>query len=790
MASVNRLSFTGWINYAFIVACFFNMVAGSGSAQAEVLVRHEFNKGVGKWTANSMVKVIGSSGEGTRLKLEAPDPYLVGPPGRFPPGKPVKLTIRMRSNGEPFGQIYHGLRFTEESSKVFEVNPDGQWHEYVVWLPPLEDRARLRFDPPCGGDTVELAWILVEAGPTKPAEAWARPSELRGKKMIAGGQFTTAGGDRAVTSRFLARNPELTAVLPYDGLIIPAVIDAKWSDKMELPREDRFLHGVVWNATRIPPEAVEAIAVELNSVKWRGITDNFLNFSMIDSTRGRHMPDFANDADWVILEHNARQAARLCRLAGMKGFWLDTEQYGNYRWRTKSGTPEFDASKPGNLKFPLGKDKPEVLRKRGRQWIRAVQGELPKIKIMITFAWSPDANEYEPIRGANAFLDGVLEGIEAPGQLIHGYENTFYFGQAAGTKYTREGFPGGRDRFETARANIRKWRSFSANPGKYDTFLRTGMAAWVEDDPWAVWDGWPSGGPESFWSNLPLALAYSDEYVWVWSEHTRYEHPPKGGINPFLSSLRNSTFNIGNELVAKLDENFQTDPLQSGWHFDFDMMALAGARKAGHHVSLMSLENIPYQWQAGSGTLKVQSLPAGQQRRRFVHPIRMPAKEGRLHSSIDFQAVSLGGDPAQSLQLGLFTADIPSHRDSLSLRIFGDGRAVFVLDRNGFAQEFPTGPPGQLMAGKNYRLAFEKQGSANSVDVSLAEIPGDAAMKCLFQVAIPLTPTASLPEFDELGVALAEGLTPEPAKEAVSRVAPLACLIRRVCFNCPVPKGK
>ena len=85
-----------------------------------------------------------------------------------------------------------------------------------------------------------------------------------------------------------------------------------------------------------------------------------------------------------------------------------------------------------------------MLRKRGRQWIRAVQGELPKIKIMITFAWSPDANEYEPIRGANAFLDGVLEGIEAPGQLIHGYENTFYFGQAAGTKYTREGFPGGR----------------------------------------------------------------------------------------------------------------------------------------------------------------------------------------------------------------------------------------------------------------------------------------------------------------------------------------------------------
>ena len=62
----------------------------------------------------------------------------------------------------------------------------------------------------------------------------------------------------------------------------------------------------------------------------------------------------------------------------MKGFWLDTEQYGNYRWRTESGVPEFDPKRPGNLKFPLGKDEDAVLRKRGRQWIEAVQKELPQ----------------------------------------------------------------------------------------------------------------------------------------------------------------------------------------------------------------------------------------------------------------------------------------------------------------------------------------------------------------------------------------------------------------------------
>jgi hypothetical protein len=91
-------------------------------------------------------------------------------------------------------------------------------------------------------------------------------------------------------------------------------------------------------------------------------------------------------------------ATRLCREAHLQGFWLETEQYGNYRWRTKSGVPEFETHRPANLKFPLGKD-------------------------------SPDAVGYEPLQGSIPFLDGVLDGIEPPGQLIHGYENTFYHSQ-------------------------------------------------------------------------------------------------------------------------------------------------------------------------------------------------------------------------------------------------------------------------------------------------------------------------------------------------------------------------
>ena len=768
---------------------FLLLPQGTDPAQATLLANYTFTQGLAPWTPNAQIKLLGTSNEGARLALQAPDPFLVSPALNFPAGKPVTVTLRMRSSGEPEGQFYFGKEFSEANLQSFEVFPDGKWHEYTVRLPAQAPGAFLRFDPPCGGQPLELTFIRVETGLPIPLEPWATPAQLRGKKMVCGGQFTTSGGDQAVTSRYLAQHPEFTASFPYDGLIIPALIDAKWSKTMGLPEEDRFLHGVVWNSTRIPPAAIDAIATDLKSVKWRGLTDNFLNYSMIDSTRGRFMPDFTNDNDWAILEHNARQAARLCRLTGMKGFWLDTEQYGNYRWRTESGVPEFDPKRPTNLKFPLGKDTPEVLRKRGAQWIRAVQEELPGVKIIITFAWSPDANGYEPIKGANGFLNGILDGIQKPAQLIHGYENTFYFGQGPGTKHTRDGFPGGRERFESTRAKIRQWRAFSSNPEKYDAFLRTGMAAWVEDDPWANWPGWPSGGTESFWSNLPLALATSDEYVWVWSEHTRYGVDAKAPVNPFLSALRNRTFNTGQEQVPSLTEDFQTDPLQNGWHFDFDMLAIAGAKKTGHQVPLMSTENMPYHWDPSAKALAVQSQPPILQRRRFARPIASPTTTKPWNASIHFQVEQFGSNPDNPLLLGLFTADQPAGRDSLTLRLNGPDTTTLVLDRDGQTRQVPVQLPGGLRPGQPYALACQLQPASQSspatLTLSLSESTGTTG-KPLFQTSLPLPGSNSLPAFDEIAVALWESPSVPTAPATPATEKPSRLLVQRVQLK-PAP---
>ncbi len=717
----------------------------------------DFTKATPGWVANGMVTNARTTTEGWVMEVKAPDPALTGPPMDWPAGQFGLVTLRMRSDSDALGQLYYGIEFSELKSRAFAVQNDGQWHDYRIPLPPLPPGARLRLDPSHQAGTVALAWIRVESSPEKFEEPWVSARELRGKKIVVGGQYATTGGDAAVTSRYLARHPTFFDSCPFDGMVVPVVLDAVWAERLGLPRRDYFLHELLWNTVKLPFEALGPAVADLNSLDWGGVTDSFLNYTLIDGARGRFTPDLADDHDWAIVEHNAAMAARLCREAKLQGFWLDTEQYGNYRWRTASGVPEFDTNRPANLKFPLGKDTPEVLRKRGAQWIKAVQAELPAVKIMITFAWSPDADGYGPLKGTTGFLNGVLDAIQAPAQLIHGYENTFYYGQGPGTKHTKDGFPGDRGRFEAARASMRSWRSLSSNPAKYDAFVKVGMAAWIEDDPWNLWSGWPSGTKDSFWSNLPLALAYSDEYVWVWSEHTRYGQASNTGLNPFLASLRNRTFNAGREEVATLLEDFAADPMARGWHFDFDMLAIGRKLAPAHAVPLMSADAVPYVWEEAAHGVRVRGeLPSGLagQRRRFVHPIQPLSRNQSFHAELDFQVDTFGDRLDDPMVLGLFSSEQPIQSESLSLQIAGPEQVRVVLAGKGKPQTAALSISGGMKTGEVYRLAFDFDHAAGRVQATVSEASSGASQAAQIQSGGAVASERFA--WDELGIALWE----------------------------------
>ena len=712
------------------ILCCYSTLAVSG----EPVAFWDFKNDMQGWQANALITDSQHSADGLTFNVLSPDPFLTSPEIDCPAGQFLVVTLRMKSTGNTNGQLYFGQQFSENNSRNFNVKNDSQWHDYRITLASPGAGTRFRLDPSNTDGKVSVAWMRIEAFVELPMETWATPRELRDKKFIGGGLYTVYGEESAITPKFIAQHPEFVDSYPFDGIVLPAPLSREWVNslgltKMGMPWRPAFLNELLWNKIRIPDEAVAAVLNDLKSMRRGSLTDNFLIFGMVDGARGLKTPDLADDADWTIVEHNARLAARLCRDGKLKGFWLDTEQYGYYRWRTQSGTPEFDPEQPQGLHFPLGKDTPEVLRRRGSQWIKAVQAEFPDIKIMTTFAWSPDSNGYGPLTGVIPFLDGVLEGIEEPGHIIHGHENTFYFGQPKGTTHayaTENGFPGDRNRYDSAQAEIRAWSSLSNNPEKYNKFVQVGMAAWIEDHPWNLPDGWPIGSKASLWSNLPLALAYTDEYVWVWSEHTKYGQPHLREVNPFLASLNNQTFNTKREATASFTEDFATDPMQCGWYFDFDMLAIGRKVDPDHEAAVMTTKAIPFNWDQKGLALNVTGANSKRltgQRRRFVRPLTVAATRGSFQASIDFRIDSFGSQQNNPMVLGLFNSESAMTNHSLTLQIAGKDHVNLVVQFAGVAvQTLPMAFPEGLNTEQTYRISLDFNGPQRMLDATLRNL--------------------------------------------------------------------
>lgn len=606
------------------------------------------------------------------------------------------------------------------------------------------------------------AWA-EDPGPRRQPAAgnWARPAELRTKKLIDAGIYTM---DSPVNARWLADHPEFTTAHPFDGIAVRLPLAAEWCQEEGLPEGARF-DDVVWKTRPVPYAAVAGAVADLKRTRWGPLTDNFLWWNLRGGTKKLAGADPESDDDWKAIEHNAALAARVCKEAGLKGLLFDTEQYGAF---------------PGTKShYPFGKAKPEVLRKRGRAWMKAVQQECPDIVVLFTFAWSPDLDAAGFLAGVKDFIDGMLDGIDGKARLVHGYENTFYYGQRAGSRFTKDGFRGDRARYDEAVAAMRTWRSYSGDPAKFDRHVRVGMAAWLESDPWNLWSGWPSGTRETIWSNVPLALAASEEYVWCWSEHTNFLHtltdpvPGRTGLNPYLASLTNQTFNTGKEAATRFDEDFATDPLAKGWYFDFDMLDVGRKRSPDQAMPVLLREGVPYRWVPREKHLLVGNAwaagPDGKgvarhdrQRRRFVRPVREAGPAATVEAAVDFDIGSFGADPENPVVVGLFHSDRPVDRGSVSLRIAGPNAATIVVA--GTAGAWTSKPGTGLKAGRKYRFAVALDGPSGVLDARLTE-PADGTVVCELRGRLPAGVNGL--SWDEVGVAQPDWrLTDTPPQEA------------------------
>ena len=136
----------------------------------------DFSQGTHGWVAAHAVENLRTTPEGLAFDCVGDDPYIwSGPIPSWPRDSRVLLTIRMRSEADPAGEVFYGNRFRAGQSARFTVRNDGQWHEYDVLLPPQKAGSRLRIDPAAGTGPIVIGWIRATAVRPLMATAPAPP---------------------------------------------------------------------------------------------------------------------------------------------------------------------------------------------------------------------------------------------------------------------------------------------------------------------------------------------------------------------------------------------------------------------------------------------------------------------------------------------------------------------------------------------------------------------------------------------------------------------------------------
>lgn len=125
---------------------------------------------VGVWEAEVEVRDLRSNLIGLLFESIGSNPIILSPPVTYPHGGSLRITIRMKTDASPpgTGKFYlgrEGLSFSSGDyyAGSFDVNPDGDWHEYEVVVPSWgRTRTFLRLDPVTSTGRVGIAWIKVE----------------------------------------------------------------------------------------------------------------------------------------------------------------------------------------------------------------------------------------------------------------------------------------------------------------------------------------------------------------------------------------------------------------------------------------------------------------------------------------------------------------------------------------------------------------------------------------------------------------------------------------------------
>ncbi len=287
---------------------------------------------------------------------------------------------------------------------------------------------------------------------------------------------------------------------PFDGIIFRL---REWNHAFD-PRP--------WNEADLKPQLDDLAAIE-----WKTFTDNFLCLYAANNWK----MDWFNDEQWKGITANLQLTARAAKIGRCVGVVFDPEPYGDNPWAYAESQGRSFAEVEAQV------------RRRGAQFMAALQTEMPEVRVLTFFHQSlfadllarPDLQDRQLQLSKqhwgllSAFWNGALEAASPGARVIDGYEMAYYF-------TAREPFYQAYHRM--------KQSSLTLVPPelrtKHAVNFQAGMALYMDQvlglrqpvEQYLSTYLTPEQRASWFEHNVYYALTTSDEYVWCYSERMNW----------------------------------------------------------------------------------------------------------------------------------------------------------------------------------------------------------------------------------------------------------------------------
>ena len=306
--------------------------------------------------------------------------------------------------------------------------------------------------------------------------------------------------------KYVRKNIRNMEQMPFDGIIFNA---------------DEYKHGFdcekKWTEQEFSP-----IIEDLKNIKWEKFTDNFI-FMRLSPTE----MDWFNDQHWNVMLNNVRLLAKAAWIGQCKGVCIDAEGYG----KPSPWVYDWNGQKIIHYDSKTYDEYAQQVRKRGKQFIEAIQQEFdrPKLLFFVMLSIYDDLLEDEHLDVNSVkdklknhryalyyhFINGMLDGLKPGTELMDGNEHAYY--------YTSK------SEFDKAFADIKQRYLFLIAPEnrmKYVSQVKVSSAMYMDQifgfrmQPGNSIGGYLTESDRSklFEHNLFYGLNTSEEYVWCYSE--------------------------------------------------------------------------------------------------------------------------------------------------------------------------------------------------------------------------------------------------------------------------------